>query len=332
MARIFISYSRKDTGMADEFAAKLEESGHEVWIDRENMRGGRRWRTQIVNAIGRSDVFIVFLSWDSVGSDNVIRELTLAHEKKLHIVPILLEQVEISPEMEFQLAGLQQIDCTDTPETCFGGLLDALQEELEEEDETEFEDSMPESEGDEFDDQDDEEFDDMMNSVEADLQIILLGHEKHGKTTLMQAIKAYIESQGEVCKLFEDSYIYFQYRDKTITVDEISGQRGIHQQLKFVNEVIIVVSLEDGPMSQTHQHIKAAKRANLPVLGVFLTKRDLVKDEELVDLMELEMRELICEYGYDGDEIPVIHGSAALALQNPSNNGDCIAALLDSVS
>jgi elongation factor Tu len=82
---------------------------------------------------------------------------------------------------------------------------------------------------------------------------------------------------------------------------------------------ILVVSAADGPMPQTREHILLARQVNVPYLVVFLNKVDLVDDEELLDLVELEVRELLSKYDFPGDDAPVIRGSALPALNNPTD-------------
>jgi elongation factor Tu len=97
---------------------------------------------------------------------------------------------------------------------------------------------------------------------------------------------------------------------------------------------ILVVSAADGPMPQTREHILLARQVNVPFIVVFLNKVDMVDDEELVDLVELEVRELLSEYEFPGDEIPVIRGSALKALEgkDPENEwGQKIGELMDAV-
>jgi elongation factor Tu len=97
---------------------------------------------------------------------------------------------------------------------------------------------------------------------------------------------------------------------------------------------ILVVSAADGPMPQTREHILLARQVNVPFIVVFLNKVDMVDDEELVDLVELEVRELLSEYEFPGDEIPVIRGSALKALesQDPESEwGQKIGELMDAV-
>jgi len=94
-----------------------------------------------------------------------------------------------------------------------------------------------------------------------------------------------------------------------------------------------VVSAADGPMPQTREHVLLARQVNVPQLVVFLNKCDLVDDEELLELVELEVRELLSKYDFDGDNIPVIRGAAYPALENPSDpeKTKCIQELMDAI-
>jgi elongation factor Tu len=96
---------------------------------------------------------------------------------------------------------------------------------------------------------------------------------------------------------------------------------------------ILVVSASDGPMPQTREHILLARQVNVPALVVFLNKVDLVDDPELLELVELEVRELLSKYGFPGDDIPIVKGSASGALLNPEDESKtkCITELLDAV-
>jgi len=84
---------------------------------------------------------------------------------------------------------------------------------------------------------------------------------------------------------------------------------------------ILVVSAADGPMPQTREHVLLARQVNVPALVVFLNKCDLVDDPELLELVEMEVRELLSKYDFDGDNAPVIHGSATAAIEDPSGDG-----------
>jgi len=82
---------------------------------------------------------------------------------------------------------------------------------------------------------------------------------------------------------------------------------------------ILVIAATDGPMAQTREHILLAKQVNVPYIVVFLNKCDMVDDEEEIELVEEEVRDLLTKYGYPGDEVPIIKGSALKALENPSD-------------
>src|SRR5204863_9439201 len=96
---------------------------------------------------------------------------------------------------------------------------------------------------------------------------------------------------------------------------------------------ILVVSAADGPMPQTREHILLARQVGVPALCVFLNKIDLVDDPELLELVELELRELLTHYGFPGDEIPIVRGSAKSAYDSPKDPATikCIGELLDAV-
>lgn len=95
---------------------------------------------------------------------------------------------------------------------------------------------------------------------------------------------------------------------------------------------IIVVSAADGPMPQTREHILLARQVNVPYIVVFLNKCDMVDDEELIELVEMEVRDLLNEYNFPGDEVPVIRGSALKALEDPDSEwADAIIELMDAV-
>jgi elongation factor Tu len=96
---------------------------------------------------------------------------------------------------------------------------------------------------------------------------------------------------------------------------------------------ILVVSAADGPMPQTREHILLARQVNVPAIVVFLNKVDLVEDKELLDLVELEVRELLTKYNFPGDKTPVIRGSALNAMTHPddANATKCIFELMDAV-
>ncbi len=94
---------------------------------------------------------------------------------------------------------------------------------------------------------------------------------------------------------------------------------------------ILVVAATDGPMPQTREHILLSRQVGVPKIVVFLNKCDMVDDEELLDLVEMEVRELLSEYGFDGDELPVIRGSALKALEGDAMLKKHIIELMETV-
>jgi hypothetical protein len=129
MAKIFISYSRSDANTVSTIIDRLNTAGHEVWVDRIGIRGGEKWRQQIVHAIEESDVIVLVLSKNSIASDNVRKEIDLAEGSKIQIIPLLLQQVDIPASIKYQLAGIQQIDLYTSFERGLQDLLDAIGEE-----------------------------------------------------------------------------------------------------------------------------------------------------------------------------------------------------------
>jgi hypothetical protein len=127
MAHIFISYAHSDTDAVDRLTGRLSDASYDIWIDREDIRAGDQWRRQIVEAVKACDVFIITLSPNSVRSDNVRRELDLAGRAQKTIIPLLIAEVEIPDEMDYQLVGLQRVNLVDDYEAGFKKLLEALE-------------------------------------------------------------------------------------------------------------------------------------------------------------------------------------------------------------
>jgi elongation factor Tu len=173
-----------------------------------------------------------------------------------------------------------------------------------------------------------------------------IGHIDHGKTTLTGAILAVQAAKGLAqIKSYADIAKGGTVRDDTKTVTiavahveyETENRHYAHidcpGHADFVKNMItgaaqmdgaiLVVSAADGPMPQTREHVLLARQVNVPRLCVFLNKCDLVDDEELLELVELEVRELLSEYGFPGDEVPVIRGNALGAYNNPDNEEFC---------
>ena len=167
-----------------------------------------------------------------------------------------------------------------------------------------------------------------------------IGHVDHGKTTLTAAITLILSKQGQAeFRSFDSIDNAPEERERGITIAtahveyETEKRHYAHVDCPghadYVKNMItgaaqmdgaiIVVSAADGPMPQTREHILLARQVGVPYLVVYMNKVDQVDDDELLDLVELEMRDLLTEYGFPGDEIPIIRGSALEALSNPED-------------
>src|SRR5690554_1578051 len=163
-----------------------------------------------------------------------------------------------------------------------------------------------------------------------------IGHVDHGKTTLTSAItKVLAESGGSTAVDFNMIDKAPEERDRGITISvshveyETEKRHYAHVDCPghadYVKNMItgaaqmdgaiLVVASDDGPMAQTREHILLAKQVNVPSLVVWMNKVDMVDDEELLDLVELELRELLSAYDFPGDDIPIIRGSALAAME-----------------
>ncbi|MBD3180885.1 elongation factor Tu [Candidatus Poribacteria bacterium] len=187
------------------------------------------------------------------------------------------------------------------------------------------------------------------------LNIGTIGHVDHGKTTLTAAITKYLASKGYAdFRPFDsiDNAPEEKERGITIAIQHVEyetdnrhyahvdcpGHRDYIKNMitgaAQMDGSILVVSADDGPMPQTHEHVLLAHQVNVPAIVVFLNKADMVDDEELLELAELEVRELLTEHDFPGDDCPVIVGSALKALE--ADDGDdeaneCIAELMEAV-
>ena len=110
MSQVFISYSRRDETDVSLLARKLEDAGHKIWLDRSAIQGGAKWQEEIVRGIERANVFMIVLSPQSVASENVERELGLAHVTRKRILPVILQRVTVPPRLQYALAELEIID------------------------------------------------------------------------------------------------------------------------------------------------------------------------------------------------------------------------------
>ena len=184
-----------------------------------------------------------------------------------------------------------------------------------------------------------------------------IGHVDHGKTTLTAAITKYLAMQGKA--QFED-YASIdkapEEKERGITINtahveyETDARHYAHVDCPGhadyiknmitgaaqMDGAILVIAATDGPMAQTKEHILLARQVGVPAIVVFLNKCDQVDDEELLELVEMEVRETLDKYEFPGDEIPIIKGSALNALVSESNDPNapeyaCIKELMDAV-
>jgi len=189
------------------------------------------------------------------------------------------------------------------------------------------------------------------------INIGTIGHVDHGKTTLTAAITKVLSSVGlSEFKAYDqiDSAPEEKARGITIATAHVEYQTDKRHyahvdcpgHADYVKNMItgaaqmdggiLVVSASDGPMPQTREHILLARQVNVPYIVVFMNKVDMVDDKELIDLVEMEVRELLSKYDYPGESIPVIKGSALKALEAKDmsrNGGDvkCIWELMDAI-
>ena len=181
-----------------------------------------------------------------------------------------------------------------------------------------------------------------------------IGHVDHGKTTLTAAITmAQAKKYGGDAIAFDEIDKAPEERERGITIAtahveyETENRHYAHVDCPghadYVKNMItgaaqmdgaiLVVSAADGPMPQTREHILLARQVNVPHVVVFLNKVDMVDDEELLELVELEVRELLSEYDFPGDDTPVIRGSALKALEAGGEGDDaaCVQELMDAI-
>ena len=162
------------------------------------------------------------------------------------------------------------------------------------------------------------------------------GHVDHGKTTLTAAITHVLAGRGEAKAMDYDqidgapeekergitintAHVEYQTEKRHYAHVDCPGHADYVKNMitgaAQMDGAILVVAASDGPMPQTREHILLARQVGVPYIVVFLNKCDMVDDEELIDLVEMEVRELLSEYGFDGDNTPVIRGSALKALE-----------------
>jgi elongation factor Tu len=167
-----------------------------------------------------------------------------------------------------------------------------------------------------------------------------IGHVDHGKTTLTAAITQRQSKKGmaeftpfdQIDKAPEErergitiatAHVEYETENRHYAHVDCPGHADYVKNMitgaAQMDGAILVVSAADGPMPQTREHVLLARQVNVPHIVVFLNKCDMVDDPELLDLVELEVRELLNKYEFPGDEIPIVRGAAAKALQNPDD-------------
>jgi elongation factor Tu len=168
-----------------------------------------------------------------------------------------------------------------------------------------------------------------------------IGHVDHGKTTLTAAITTILSKKfGGIAKSYDQIDSTPEEKSRGITINtahveyETSNRHYAHVDCPGhadyiknmitgaaqMDGAILVVAASDGPMPQTREHILLARQVGVPYIVVFLNKCDMVDDEELLELVEMEVRELLSQYDFPGDDIPVIRGSALKALEGDSSD------------
>ena len=186
------------------------------------------------------------------------------------------------------------------------------------------------------------------------MNIGTIGHVDHGKTTLTAAITKTLHERYQIGEAvaFENIDKAPEERERGITIStahveyetpvrhyahvDCPGHADYVKNMitgaAQMDGAILVVAATDGPMAQTREHILLSRQVGVPYIVVFMNKCDMVEDEELLDLVEMEIRELLSEYEFPGDDIPIIRGSAFQALQDPAGPwGDKILELFEAI-
>ena len=199
----------------------------------------------------------------------------------------------------------------------------------------------------------------LFNRTKPHVNVGTIGHVDHGKTTLTAAITAVQSAKGlcapvaydQVAKASESegrrdptkivtiatSHVEYETENRHYTHVDCPGHADYVKNMitgaAQMDGAILVVSASDGPMPQTREHILLAGQVGVPKIVVFLNKVDLVDDPELLDLIEIEVRELLTKYGFPGDDTPVVRGAAFPALTNPKDPAaaECITKLMEAI-
>ena len=186
----------------------------------------------------------------------------------------------------------------------------------------------------------------------AHVNIGTIGHVDHGKTTLTAAITNVLHKKGlsefvdyaNIDKAPEErqrgitintSHVEYETEKRHYAHVDCPGHADYVKNMitgaAQMDGAILVIAATDGPMAQTREHILLARQVGVPRMVVFMNKCDMVDDTELLDLVEVEIRELLSEYGYDGDNTPIIRGSALKALEGDAKYEESIMELMDAV-
>ena len=184
-----------------------------------------------------------------------------------------------------------------------------------------------------------------------------IGHVDHGKTTLTAAITMTLAQKGEAQAMRYDeidkapeekargitintAHVEYETKKRHYAHVDCPGHADYVKNMitgaAQMDGAILVVSAPDGPMPQTREHILLARQVGVPYIVVFMNKTDMMDDEELLELVEMEVRELLSSYDFPGDDIPIVKGSALLALESTSTDPNapeyaCIRELMDAV-
>ncbi|MGH6801737.1 MAG: elongation factor Tu, partial [Methylocella sp.] len=192
------------------------------------------------------------------------------------------------------------------------------------------------------------------NRTKPHCNIGTIGHVDHGKTSLTAAItKVLAETGGATFTAYDQidkapeekargitistAHVEYETKNRHYAHVDCPGHADYVKNMitgaAQMDGAILVVSAADGPMPQTREHILLARQVGVPAIVVFLNKCDMVDDPELLDLVELEVRELLSKYNFPGDKIPIIRGSALMALENtkPEMGHDAVLKLMEAV-
>ena len=190
------------------------------------------------------------------------------------------------------------------------------------------------------------------NRSKPHVNIGTIGHVDHGKTTLTAAITNVLSKKGfaefvdyaNIDKAPEErdrgitintSHVEYQTEKRHYAHVDCPGHADYVKNMitgaAQMDGAILVIAATDGPMAQTREHILLSRQVGVPRMVVFLNKCDMVDDEELLDLVEMEVRELLSEYGFDGDNTPIVRGSALKALEGDAKYEQAILDLMDAV-